>query len=138
MTALEPVVSADMNSVLDLHRQGEVQHRDLMFSNTCSVTTCLETLTALQREREREGGREREREMRWGQRGGEGERGREGEEGIEGEAVDKDVQLNDRQTLQTRQWALRTGGAITDRNTECGVTMPASPGALIAANRFFH
>ena len=27
---------------------------------------------------------------------------------------------------------------ITDWNTECGATVPASPGALVAANRFFH
>ena len=54
----------------------------------------------------------------------------------------RDVLLYGRQTLETTQpatpVALRTAGVITDRNTGCGATMPASPGALIAANRFFH
>ena len=54
----------------------------------------------------------------------------------------RDVLLNDYQMLETTQpatpVALRTAGVITDRNTECGATMPASPAALIAANRFFH
>ena len=54
----------------------------------------------------------------------------------------RDVLLNDRQTLETTQpatpVALRTAGVITDRKTECGATMPASPAALIATNRFFH
>ena len=54
----------------------------------------------------------------------------------------RDVLLNDRQTLETTQpatpEALRTAGVITDMNTECGATMPASPAALVAANRFIH
>ena len=50
----------------------------------------------------------------------------------------RDVLLSDRQTLETTQpaTALRTAGAIT--NTECGATVPASPAALVTANRFFH
>ena len=55
---------------------------------------------------------------------------------------DRDVLLNDRQMLETTQpatpVALRTAGVITDRNSECAATVPVSPGALIAANRFFH
>ena len=54
----------------------------------------------------------------------------------------RDDLLNDRQRLETTQpatpVALRTAGVITDMNTECGATMPASPAALVAANRFFH
>ena len=52
------------------------------------------------------------------------------------------VLLDDGPMLETTQpatpVALRTAGGITDRNLECAATVPASSGALIAANRFFH